>query len=139
VSVRDPLSVAYDVRVRRVLLRAVRAHQLSKGASRGVAAFVASPAGEFRRLDRGGRTRHERAFTRSAYYQVFRVPRSAGELPVWSLKLTWGPIRFHRGRWGRAVQVRLYRYGSGYRHAQQHAQWITSDAARSTAGARIDS
>lgn len=132
---RDPLSVAYDQRVRRVLLRAIVARRENKA----VPVFVASPPASFRRLDRGGRTAHERAFTRSAYYQVFKVPRNAGELPTYSLKLTWGPIAFRHGRWGRVVRVRLYRYGSGYRHAQSRPQWITDETRRSVPGARIDS
>lgn len=133
-GVRDPLSVAYDPRVRRVLLRAI----VARRNRRGVPVWVASPPAEFRRLDRGGRTAHERAFTRSAYYQVFKVPRNTGELPMYSLKLEWGKITFRHGRWGRTVQVRLFRYGSGYKHAQQHAQWITDEARRSVPGNRID-
>lgn len=135
-GVRDPLSVLYDQRVRRVLLRAI----LARRDRQGVPVWVASPPAEFRRLDRGGRTAHERAFTRSAYYQVFKVPRNAGELPYWSLKLEWGPIRYRHGRWGRTVQVRLYRYGSGYKHASQHEQWSAPDSTmRSVPGRRIDS
>ena len=130
---RDALSVAYDARVRRVLLRAILARRERKA----VPVFVASPPRDFRHLDRGGRTAHERAFTRSAYYQVFRVPRMAGELPYYSLKLTWGPITFRNGRWGRVVRVRLFRYGSGYRHAQTRPQWIQGHG-RSVPGARID-
>jgi hypothetical protein len=135
VAARDPLSVAYDTRVRRVLIRAIVAHRNRQAAT----VFIASPPAEFRRLDQGGRTAHERAFTRSAYYQVFKVPRNNGDLPTWSLKLTWGPIRFHSGRWGRIAQVRLFRYGAGYRHAQTHPQWVTGQIPKSTAGARIDS
>lgn len=133
-GVRDPLSVAYDSRVRRVLLRAI----VARRDRRGVPVFVASPPAEFRHLDKGGRTRHERAFTRSAYYQVFKVPRNAGELPMYSLKLVWGKAERRSGRWGRTVQVRLFRYGSGYRHAQDRPQWISDDSRRSVPGNRID-
>lgn len=133
-GVRDPLSVAYDARVRRVLLRAIVARRDRKG----VPVFVASPPAEFRRLDKGGRTAHERAFTRSAYYQVFRVPRNERELPMYSLKLDWGKITYRGGRWGRVVRVRLFRYGSGYQHARSRPQWITGDARRSVPGSRID-
>lgn len=132
-GVRDPLSVAYDSRVRRVLLRAIVARRDRKG----VPVWVASPPAEFRHLDRGGRTRHERAFTRSAYYQVFKVPRNLGELPAYSLKLQWGPIAFRHGRWGRVAQVRLFRYGSGYKHAQAGQLWIEGTG-RSVPGNRID-
>jgi hypothetical protein len=134
-GVRDPLSVAYDSRVRRVLLRAI----IARRSDRGIPAFVQSPPREFRAPDRGGRTKHERAFTRSAYYQVFKVPRNLGELPAYSLRLDWGKIEFRHGRWGRVVQVRLFRYGSGRRHAEQAGrQWITDDALRSVPGNRID-
>ena len=133
-GIRDPLSVAYDVRVRRVLLRAIVARRDRKG----VPVWVVSPNPEFRHLDKGGRTRHERAFTRSAYYQVFKVPRNAGELPYYSLKLVWGPVQLRNGRRGRVVQVRLFRYGSGRAHAEKSPQWITDDARRSVPGNRID-
>ncbi len=61
---RDPLSVRYDGVVRDLMTRAARAHRNSAS----VVAWIASPRGEFRHRDRGGRTAHERAFTRSAYY-----------------------------------------------------------------------
>lgn len=135
-GVRDPLSVAYDGRVRRVLLRAIVARRDRKG----VRVFVQSPPAEFRHLDKGGLTHHEREFVRAAYYQVFKVPRNAGEMPMYSLKNPkWGPIenRGH-GRWGRTAQVRLFRYGSGRRHAERNPQWITDDSRRSVPGNRID-
>jgi hypothetical protein len=137
-SVRDPLSVAYDSRARYVLLRAIKAHQESKGGSSGVAVFVTSPAGEFRNLDRGGRTHHERAFQNALYRPVFSEPRRRRELPVWSLKVTWGPVRFRGGRWGRQATARLYRYGSGYRHAAARPRWTAGETFRSAPGARID-
>jgi len=138
-ATRDPLSVAYDRRARYVLLQAIRVHQLSRGGSAGVPVFVTSPAGEFRRLDRGGRTHHERAFQNALYRPVFSEPRRLGELPAWSLKVTWGPVRYRGGRWGRAATVRLYRYASGYRHASQHPRWTAGEMFRSSPGARIGS
>ena len=78
-AVRDPLSVRYDGATRDLLERAARASR----SRRAVIAWVPSPRGEVRRLDRGGRTAHERAWTRSMYYQVRIPPRR------WSLKLTW--------------------------------------------------
>jgi len=99
---RDPLSVYYDGYVRQVIIRAMRASR----SGRGVRVWVASPRGDFARLDRGGRTSHERAFTRSAYYLV-KLHRDA-----WSLKLTWGPdteLRASSGRrLARPVMVRLF-------------------------------
>jgi hypothetical protein len=89
-------------------------------------------------LDRGGRTVNERAFTRAAYYPVYAVPRAAGELPLWSLKLAWGPIERRGDRYGRVVTVRLFRYASGYRHASQSASQYTAGQGRSTSGDRID-
>ena len=134
---RDPLSVAYDGHARRVLLQAVRAHQEMQGGGRGVPVFLSSPAPEFRRLDRGGRTHHERAFSNALYRPVFAEPRRLRERPQWSLKVTWGPVQFRRGRWGRVAIVRLYRYGSGYRHASQHARWTAGETFRSTEGDRM--
>lgn len=127
---RDPLSVRYDRTARRVLERAVEARQLGKG---GAVTFVASPPGEFRELDRGGRTRHERAFTRSAYWHVrFADPR------YYSLKLTWGPLENHAGRWGRRVAVRLFLYRSGYRHASASpSSYINDPSLKSEIGNRV--
>jgi hypothetical protein len=105
---RDPLSVRYDATVRDLMVRAARAHRDGKS----VQAWIASPRGEFRRRDRGGRTAHERAFTRSAYYLIFRTPIREGQVPAWSLKLTWGNDGMRRasshGRLARPVQVRLF-------------------------------
>jgi hypothetical protein len=112
---RDPRSVEWDPAVRAVLIQAIRAHRQRKG----IIVWVASPRDQFRRKDGGGRTGEERAFTRSAYYQVFKQPRNMGVPPQYSLKLTWG-TRLEpssHGRRARACQVRLYGYGSGYQHA----------------------
>jgi len=132
---RDPLSVAYDTRARRVLLAAVQSH---RDGGMGVTVFLPSPPREFRHLDRGGRTRHERQFQNALYYPVFSLPRQARELPQWSLKVTWGKITYHRGRWGRPARVRLYRYSAGYRHASQHPRWSAGEMFRSVPGARVD-
>lgn len=106
---RDPLSIRYDAVVHGLMTRAARAHRDGKS----VQAWIASPRGEFRHLDRGGRTAHERAFTRSAYYLVFRVPLNERRVPDWSLKLTWGDDGMRRassaGRLARPVQIRLFR------------------------------
>ena len=108
---RDPLSVHYDGVVHGMLLRAARA----SSTSRGVLVYIASPRAEFRHPDRSGRTVHERAFTRSAYYIVKGGPnhsgdRSYGNVPDWSLKLTWGEeLRASsRGRLARPVVIRLF-------------------------------
>lgn len=105
---RDPLSRRYDGTSRQVLVRAIRA---SHG-NRGVRAWVASTRAELRHPDAGGRTAHERAFSRSAYYLVFRTPLRYGRLPDWSLKLTWGSDAELRassgGRLARPVTVRLW-------------------------------
>jgi hypothetical protein len=105
---RDPLSTRYDGVVRDLMIRAARAHRDRKA----VRAWIASPRGEFRARDRGGRTAHERAFTRSAYYLIFKTPINRGQVPDWSLKLTWGADSERRasssGRLARPVQVRLY-------------------------------
>jgi hypothetical protein len=84
--VRDPLSVRYDAVTHALLDRAARASRTN----RSVLAWVASPRAEFRDRDQSGRTRHERAFIRSAYYQVrgWHILRS--ETVEWSLQLKWG-------------------------------------------------
>jgi hypothetical protein len=118
-SPRDPLSVRYDPYVHELIMRAARASRTG----RGVQAWVASPRGEFRARDHGGRTAHERAFTRSAYYLVFKNAGrytsgrkgTAGEPSGWSLKLTWGGDKDRRassgGRLARPVLVRLFPSG----------------------------
>ena len=106
---RDPLSTRYDGVVRDVMARAARAQRQRQS----VQVWVASPRGEYRGRDRGGRTAHERAFTRSAYYLIFRTPIRNGHPPEWSLKITWGGDTDRKessgGRLARPAQVRLYR------------------------------
>jgi hypothetical protein len=104
---RDPLSVRYDGVVHQMMIRAGRASRTG----RGVQAWIASPRGEFRARDRGGRTAHERAFTRSAYYLIFKNGGEPGR-SGWSLKLTWGRDGDRQasayGKLARPVLVRLY-------------------------------
>jgi hypothetical protein len=103
---RDPLITAYEGHAHDAVLRAIRASRYR----RAVVVFVNSPRGEYGRLDRGGRTRHERAFTRAAYRLVFDGPAAAGEPSQWSLKLTWRD-QLSPGRPGwlaRAVAVRIF-------------------------------
>ena len=107
----------YDGVVWGVLNRAARA-SVHKA---GVRVWIASPRAEFRARDRGGRTAHERAFVRAAYYKVWREPVNEairaekegrrGRPPDWSLQLTWGDDvdrkPSSRGRLARPVLVRL--------------------------------
>ena len=125
---RDPLSVRYDQAARRALLAAIRARPA------GHAVWIASPGLELRDLDRGGRTAHERAFTRAAYYLVWRVPINADRIPDWSLKLSWGPVTRRGDRYGRVVTVRMYTRASGVRHTRKHPRqsWAANEALRST-------
>lgn len=134
-ALRSPGSSRWDRRARYALNLAVRAHAVNQAAH----VFIHSPGDQMRgRYDRGGRTPNERAFTRAIYYPIYSVPRTLGELPVWSLKLTWGPWERRGDRYGRVVAVRLYRYASGYRHAsQQPSQYTAGDGRSSTAG-RVD-
>ena len=103
---RDPLSWHYDGYVRQVMIRAARAARNGNS----VRVYIASPRGQFRTPDAGGRTRHERAFTRSCYYLMFRAPVNAGIVPDWSLKMTWGDqLRpSSGGRVARPVTIRLW-------------------------------
>lgn len=132
---RDPLSVRYDGVVHQLVIRAIYA-QRSK---RGVLAWVASPRGEYRATDRGGRTAHERAFTRSAYYLVFRVPINEGVDPAWSLKLTWGDDGQRKpsggGKLARPVTVRVWPRSQA---RVTGARWADGSGFRSEAGNRID-
>jgi hypothetical protein len=133
-SQRDPLSVDYDPMVRDILILAIRRH---RNHQRGPIAWIASPRREFRELDRGGRTRHERAFTRSAYYQVFKVPRNTGQPVHYSLVLEWDEGRkmpAPRGQVARSVRVQIYKYG---KHGL--GQGGTWRGFQSTPGDRIDS
>jgi hypothetical protein len=128
---RDPLSVRYDGVVDQLLRRAGAAHRYG----RGVQAWIASPREEFRHRDRGGRTAHERAFSRSAYYKVFRVPLNQGRSPDWSLKLEWGSDAERRassgGRLARPVRVRLFKR-SGARVSGP--RWVDDPARQSKLG-----
>jgi hypothetical protein len=133
-SQRDPLSVDYDPMVHDILILAIRRH---RNHQRGPVAWVASPRREFRELDRGGLTAHERAFTRSAYYAVFKAPRNAGAPVHYSLVLEWDKTRklpAPRGNVARSVRVQIYKYGSSKRSLQ-----TSGYAFQSTPGARIDS
>lgn len=135
---RDPLSVRYDRAVRRLLTAAVAAHR--DGRRGGVTAFIASPGREFTDTDKGGRTRHERAFTRAAYYLVMKVPQHRGVPQQWSLKLEWGPIERRGARYGRVVRARVFLRSSGARHAAQNpgGSWRDNPALRSSVSNRID-
>jgi len=121
---RDPLSVAYDGYVRQVMIRAARESRNR----RGVRVWVASPRGEYARPDPRGLTVHERAFTRSAYYLIFRVPMSnyqrGGDPPDWSLKLTWlDELRpSSGGRMARAANIRLFPRGQARIRAGSYVQ-----------------
>lgn len=131
---RDPLSIDYDPMVRDILILAIRRH---RNHQRGPIAWVASPRREFRQLDRGGLTAHERAFTRAAYYSVFRAPRNAGAPVHYSLVLEWDKTRkmpAPRGQVARAVRVQIYKYGRAPKSSRTDGY-----AFRSQAGARIDS
>jgi hypothetical protein len=103
---RDPLAVAYERHARAALVDAIRT-----GPPRISRVFIASPGAEFTSTDRGGRTRHERAFTRAAYYEVQQVPRRTGTPQQWSLRLEWSLIERRGSRYGRVVTVRMFRYG----------------------------
>ena len=129
---RDPLSVRYDAVTWQVLTRAARASR----SRHGVRIWIASPVGGAR--DKGGRTRNERAFTRSAYYRVFRVPLNVGQVPDWSLKLTWGSDADRKasaaGRLARPVVVRLYPRDQARVSGER---WVDG-AGRSEVGNRVD-
>jgi hypothetical protein len=131
---RDPLSVNYDPMVGDVLRLAIQRH---RNHQRGPVAWVASPRREFRQLDRGGLTAHERAFTRAAYYQVFRNPRNQKQPVHYSLVMEWDKTRklpAPRGQVARSVRVQIYKYGS-----QRKAAKVSGYPFQSTAGHRIDS
>lgn len=100
---RDPLITAYEAHAHAAVMRAIRASRYR----RAVVVYVNSPRGEYGRTDRGGRTRHERAFTRAAYRLIWGEP---GQPSGWSLKLIWRD-QLSPGRPGwmaRAVAVRIY-------------------------------
>ncbi len=130
---RDPLSLRYDGYVHDLMVRAARASR----SRAGVRAWIASPRGEYARPDRGGRTSHERAFTRSAYYLIFKNAGQPG-YSGWSLKLTWGPDADRKpssaGRLARPVVVRLFPRGQA---RPSSAAWVGTSR-QSTAGHRID-
>jgi|SRR5215469_10431551 len=145
---RDALSVRYDGAARRVLMAAIRAHQVNPNAPRAARIFVYSRRKEsFRRLDKGGRTEDERAFMRALYYQTWRVPINLHITPDWSPVLEWGKLERRSHGWGRSCRVRLFRYRSGLAKAaarradrqwrQDLGTWSTGGQ-RSVPGDRID-
>ena len=103
---RDPLSVRYDGVTRQVMARAIRASRNGQG----VRVSIASSRAEIRNPDAGGRTMHERAFTRSAYYLVFRTPLNYGHTPAWSLKISWATevSPSSEGRVARVARLRIW-------------------------------
>lgn len=116
-------------RAARELLLAAIAARPGKGSL-----FVSSPPAQFRELDRGGRTKNERALTRAVYHQTSAEPRR------WSARLTWGPIERRGVRWGRVVKCRAYLYRSGLRHSLAHPQdsYAVNESLRTYPGERID-
>ena len=78
---------------------------------KAVQVWISSPRAEFRALDESGRTRHERAFMRSAYHRIRGQHLADGTLIEWLFQLTWGdddtlkPSR--PGYFSRPVRVRL--------------------------------
>jgi len=128
---RDPLSVHYDGYVRVIMIRAARASRNGKG----VRVWIASPRGEFSHPDPRGLTRHERAFSRAAYYLIFRVPMNqyklGGDPPQWSLKLRWtNEIRpSSGGRMARGANIRLFPRGQA--RVRRGASYIEDAGLRS--------
>lgn len=105
---RDPVSIYYDRFVRQTILRAIGESRVRKS----VQVWIASPRTEFAHPDNGGRTMHERAFTRSVYYLVWKEPIKQGREPEWSVRLDWGSdgeLRASSGnRWARPVKIRVW-------------------------------
>lgn len=124
---RDRLSVRFDGASRRILLAAAQAAR--QHPPRGVVTYVPSPRGEYSHVDAGGRTRTERAFTRSVYYLVMKVPPRR-----WSLKLSWGPV----SRRGRRCELRLFTASAGYAYAARGRLYTADETFRSTPAHRID-
>ena len=132
---RDPLSIRYDATARQSVMRAIAAGRRG----RGVQVWVASGRGEA--ADAGGRTPHERAFSRAAYYLVWRAPINAGRIPDWSLKLIWGPDSAmeasSHGRMARPVRLRVWPRGGAkggreFAYAMPAArQWARNEDLRS--------
>ena len=130
---RDRLAASYAAPARRALEAAIAAD------SKTSSGYVASPGREFRNLDRGGRTAHERAFTRAAYSEVIQVPRRTGTPRRWSLQLDWGPIEKRGDKYGRVVRLRMFRYGSrAYQAALARGAYTADPLLRSTIDHRID-
>ena len=130
---RDRLAAAYAAPARRALEAAIAAE------SKTSTGYVASPGREFRQLDRGGRTKHERAFTRAAYYEVIQVPRRTSTPRRWSLQLEWGPIEKRGSKYGRVVRLRMFRYGTrAYQAALTRGAYTADPALRSAIDRRID-
>jgi hypothetical protein len=130
---RDSLSVAYARHARAALVDAI-----GTSPPRTARVFIASPGAEFTRTDRGGRTRHERAFTRAAYYEVQQVPRRTGTDPQWSLRLDWGLIERRGHRYGRVVTVRMFRYGRrSLEAARRRGQYLGGGPAATSPGQRM--
>jgi len=123
---RDPLSWHYDGYVRNVMIRAIRAGRNG----RSVRVYIASPRASFRSVDAGGRTRHERAFTRSVFYLMWRTPINAGTVPEWSVEMSWGDeVQSSSGnRLARPVTIRVFPRSQA---RPRGAQWSKDPALQS--------
>ena len=137
---RDPLSVRYDPVADWAVMRAIRASR----SGRGVVLWIASPRGDFRRTDRGGRTADERAFTRACYNLVTHEPvkvmrRDGGPGPQWSLKLAWGSEREPSGAGRDARPVRVRVWPRSQARVKRGTSWLDGHGfGRSEPGRRID-
>lgn len=101
---RDPLSARYDTGARRLLDKAVRRPR------QWVSARIPSPPGD--QVDAGGRTRHERAFTRALYYDRRVYARSPSR--EWALKVQWLDL----SATGRQVRIRVHPASEGFLYAE---------------------
>jgi hypothetical protein len=83
---RTWLAPRYDTQTWALAMRAIRASRRDTG----VRAWVTSPAAEYRKLDAGGFTFHEREFVRSFYRpfnQARKAAAAAGTVPDWSARV----------------------------------------------------
>ena len=136
---RDPLSVQMDAQVRAVLIIAIRR---LRNKQRGLLVWIPSPRAQFKKTDKGGLTATERAWTRAAYYAVFKVPRNSGQPVHYALTMDWDLTRREpssAGRLARPVRMTLHKYGTrgpGGGKMPPPGTWV---GFQSTVGNRIDS
>jgi len=131
---RSWLAPLYDRQTRALAIRAIRASRRGTG----VRAWVTSPSAEYRDLDEGGWTFHEREFARSFYYPFNADRRQAalrGARPAWSARVRLVSPQYVIARTGvraRQFQFRVWPAEKARTSTPADQRWVNNPAYRSS-------